>query len=126
MDAGNSQIQGSGQVTSATRARGRRAGVALVKLVALAQVVMFFGQHADSKGKDARPVAVKTILKRTMASGRPEVSEVARELGMSERTLQRRITEEGRTFHGLLFSARQELARHLLADDDTVGVDEVV
>jgi multidrug efflux system membrane fusion protein len=79
MDAGNSQIQGSGQVTSATRARGRRAGVALVTLVALAQVVMFFGQHADSKDKDARPVAVPSVTVATVL--REDVPIVLQALG---------------------------------------------
>jgi AraC-like DNA-binding protein len=67
---------------------------------------------------------VKVVLKRSLASGRPELSQIARDLGMSERTLQRRITEEGTTFRALLIEARQELARQLLAVPDT-GIDEV-
>ena len=59
---------------------------------------------------------VKVILKRRMASGRPELSDIARELGMSERTLQRRITDEGATFRQLLLEARQELGRQLLGN----------
>lgn len=59
---------------------------------------------------------IKTVLKRTMASGRPEVAGVGRELGMSERTLQRRITAEGTTFRALLGDARQELGMQLLSD----------
>jgi AraC-like DNA-binding protein len=35
---------------------------------------------------------------------------------MSERTLQRRITEEGTTYRDLVMEARQELGRKLLAD----------
>ena len=41
---------------------------------------------------------------------------MARDLGVSGRTLQRRITEEGSTFRALLAEARQELCRLLLAD----------
>lgn len=67
---------------------------------------------------------VKVVLKRTLASGRPEVGHVARDLGMSERTLQRRITDEGGTFRALLIEARQELGRRLLSDA-AMGVDEV-
>ena len=59
---------------------------------------------------------VKVVLKRTMASGRPELSEVARELGISERTLQRRITEEGYNFRQLILEARQDMVRRLLLD----------
>lgn len=67
---------------------------------------------------------VKMVLKRSLASGRPELSEVAQDIGMSERTLQRRITEEGTTFRELLTEARRELGRELLADPST-DIDEV-
>jgi AraC-like DNA-binding protein len=67
---------------------------------------------------------VKVVLKRSLASGRPELSEVARDLAMSERTLQRRITEEAATFRELLMEARQEMGRHLLADPSAT-IDEV-
>lgn len=66
----------------------------------------------------------KVVLKRSLASGRPELSDVAHELGMSERTLQRRITEEGSTFRELVAHARQELWRRLLADPAS-SIDEV-
>ncbi|TIV72136.1 MAG: helix-turn-helix domain-containing protein [Mesorhizobium sp.] len=67
---------------------------------------------------------VTVVLKRSLASGRPELSDIARELGMSERTLQRRITEEGTSFRELLINARQELGRQLLLDP-TADIDEV-
>jgi AraC-like DNA-binding protein len=54
---------------------------------------------------------VKAALKRVIAGGRPDVSVVARELRVSERTLQRRITAEGTTFRTLLSQARQELCK---------------
>ncbi|AUX78629.1 AraC family transcriptional regulator protein (plasmid) [Sinorhizobium fredii] len=67
---------------------------------------------------------VKGTLKRTMASGRHDVAAVARDLGLSERTLQRRIAAEGQTFRALLTEARQELGRQLLSDL-TIDVEEV-
>jgi len=45
---------------------------------------------------------------------RPEISAVARELGLSDRTLQRRIIDDGATFRQLLLEARQELAHEYL------------
>jgi AraC-like DNA-binding protein len=57
---------------------------------------------------------VKWILKRLLAGNRPDVLAVARELGISGRTLQRRISEEGTSFQRLLLEARQELARQYL------------
>jgi len=67
---------------------------------------------------------VKVVIKRRMASGRPEISDIAHELGVSERTLQRRVTDEGSTFRQLLLEARQELSRHLLGDL-TAEIDEI-
>ena len=67
---------------------------------------------------------VKTALKRRLAAGRPEVADVAHDLGMSERTLQRRITVEGASFRALLVQARQELSRELLSDP-SIDLDEV-
>ena len=66
---------------------------------------------------------VKVVLKRVMASGRPNVASVARELGLSERTLQRRITMEGKTFRTLLSEARRELGHQLLSDP-SIAVEE--
>jgi AraC-like DNA-binding protein len=57
---------------------------------------------------------VKWILKRLLAGSRPEIGTVARELGLSDRTLQRRIVDGGSTFRQLLLEARQELARDYL------------
>lgn len=58
---------------------------------------------------------VKRVLKRSMAGRRPVLQSVAVELGLSERTLQRRLTDAGRTFQRLAEEARRELARHYLA-----------
>ena len=67
---------------------------------------------------------VKIVLKRSLASGRPDLGDVARDLGTSERTLQRRITEGGTTFRTLVMEARQELCRQLLPNA-SLEVDEV-
>lgn len=67
---------------------------------------------------------VKAVLKRCLASGRPEVAHVARQLGMSERTLQRRIAGEATTFRALLSDARRELSEQLLCDP-AIQIDEV-
>ena len=63
---------------------------------------------------------VKVVLKRRMASGRPELAEIARELGMSERTLQRRITDDGTTYRQLLEEARRELGRQMLGTSSEI------
>ncbi|HEY5753423.1 MAG TPA: AraC family transcriptional regulator [Chthoniobacterales bacterium] len=58
---------------------------------------------------------VKTVLKRLLAGHRPSIQDVARQLNLSSRTLQRRLTDCGVSFQQLLEEARRELARHYLS-----------
>lgn len=67
---------------------------------------------------------VKVVLMRRLVSGRPKLVEIAAALGMSDRTLQRRITEEGTSFRALIADARQEMSERLLSDA-SVSVDEI-
>ena len=60
---------------------------------------------------------VKAVLKRLLAGRRPAMRDVARLLGLSSRTLQRRLTESGVNFQGLLQEARRDLAHHYLAQE---------
>jgi AraC-like DNA-binding protein len=57
---------------------------------------------------------VKGILKKLLAGQRPTLQEVARELRLSTRTLQRRLTAERANFQQLMEEARRELAQHYL------------
>jgi len=57
---------------------------------------------------------VKGILKRQLAGRRPGIGDVARELHLSARTLQRKLADEGGTFQQVMQDARRELARHYL------------
>ncbi|MGE7661299.1 helix-turn-helix domain-containing protein [Peribacillus sp. NPDC097197] len=59
---------------------------------------------------------VKWIIKRSLTGGRPDIQTIAKEMGMSDRTLQRRLTDEGRSFKHLLAEVRQEQARMYLTD----------
>ncbi|MFS0615288.1 helix-turn-helix domain-containing protein [Lederbergia ruris] len=59
---------------------------------------------------------VKWIMKRNLAGRRPDIQTVASELGMSDRTLQRRLNDEGTSFKHLLTQVRHDLAREYLAD----------
>ena len=56
----------------------------------------------------------KGILKQLLAGQRPGIQDLARELHLSNRTLQRRLTEQGISFQRLLEEARRELAHHYL------------
>jgi AraC-like DNA-binding protein len=68
------------------------------------------------KAQDSKAIGeqVKGILKRLLAGRRPGIEDVARELRLSARTLQRRLAEDGATFQQLMQEARRELARHYL------------
>jgi AraC-like DNA-binding protein len=57
---------------------------------------------------------VKGILKPLLAGRRPGLEDVAKELRLSSRTLQRRLSAERVTFQQLMQEARRELARHYL------------
>jgi len=59
---------------------------------------------------------VKWILSRCLTRGRVDIQTVAFELGMSDRTLQRRLTDEGASFKQLLMQTRHEQALAYLAD----------
>ncbi|WP_059044256.1 AraC family transcriptional regulator [Paenibacillus rubinfantis] len=62
--------------------------------------------------------AVRRTLKRSLGEGHLDIRFVANELGMSGRTLQRRLTDEGTTFKQLLNQARHEQAREYLANPE--------
>jgi AraC-like DNA-binding protein len=57
---------------------------------------------------------VKHTLKRSLAGKRPTLPHVAQELGMSPRTLQRRLTDADITFQRVVEDTRRELAHHYL------------
>ena len=54
-------------------------------------------------------------MKRSLTGKRPDIQTVAKELGMSDRTLQRRLTEQKTSFKQLLTQARHEQAREYLS-----------
>ena len=78
----------------------------------------------EEQGSRSIAEMVKWILKRSLTGGSLDIRGVARELGMSDRTLQRRLTDEYTTFKKLLTQARHEKARECLADP-TLDIKEV-
>ncbi|MBD8870597.1 AraC family transcriptional regulator [Nocardioides donggukensis] len=61
--------------------------------------------------------SVHATITDLLPDGLPKKSVIARRLGMSERTLHRRLAEEGETFQGLTTRARREASEALLADN---------
>jgi AraC-like DNA-binding protein len=57
---------------------------------------------------------VRAAIKKKLAGRRPALEDIAREMRMSPRTLQRRLREGAVSFQSVLEEARRELARHYL------------
>ena len=66
---------------------------------------------------------VKGALRRSLAGKRPTLQDVAQELGLGARTLQRRLADGGISFQQLVEDTRRELARHYLKQS-TVELNE--
>lgn len=83
------------------------------------ELLAMIGTQLDSE-LEARNVSlnvgeqVKDTLRRSLAGKRPTLVDVAQQLGLSARTLQRRLTDAGITFQQLVEETRRELARHYL------------
>jgi len=61
---------------------------------------------------------VRAALLRQMRGRRPSIDEVAAELHVSNRTLQRRLGDEGTSYQQLLDEVRKDLARRLLLETE--------
>lgn len=66
----------------------------------------------------------RRVIARCLPSGAPALTQVARALGVSGRTLQRRLTEEGTTLRALVEATREELALSYL-DSGRLRVAEI-
>jgi AraC-like DNA-binding protein len=66
------------------------------------------------KGQETFPERVRAAIQRKLAGQRPRMQDIARELHISSRTLQRRLQDAGYSFQQLLEEARHQLARYYL------------
>jgi len=71
---------------------------------------------ADHHASHSVSGRVKWLMKRHLATNRPDMGTIAKELALSERTLQRRLADEGTRFQDVLTEARRELAHEYLAN----------
>lgn len=69
----------------------------------------------ETKAEETFPEHVRTTIQKKLAGRRPKIHEIARELRISSRTLQRRLQDSGHSFQQVLEDARHQLARHYLA-----------
>ncbi len=73
------------------------------------------GRLPKAEGFEER---LNQVLSELLASGAPRLDDVARALGMSARTLQRRLREANTSFQSAVGSVRQALAERYLAERD--------
>ncbi len=59
---------------------------------------------------------VRGLLRKSLKTQQHSITDIASQFGMHERTLSRRLLEEGTTFRNELKDIRYEVARQLLAD----------
>src|SRR5256884_1065785 len=83
------------------------------------ELLEVIGMHLESELKSKNASAnigeqVKQTLSRSMAGKRPTLEDVAKELGLGARTLQRRLIDAGITFQQLVEETGRELAHHFL------------
>jgi len=69
---------------------------------------------AEADEKRSTTETVQAALFELLPSGRTQMRDVAKELGVGTRTLQRRLASEGTTWLAVLNTTRERLARHYL------------
>lgn len=67
-------------------------------------------------GQESFSDRVRSAIHRRLAGSRPKMQDVARELHISSRTLQRRLQDGGYSFQQMLEEVRHQLARHYLSN----------
>jgi AraC-like DNA-binding protein len=73
---------------------------------------------APENGADGWPAEVRTLIAKSVGNGHPNMERIARQLGLSGRTLQRRLAERGLVWKTLVEEVRRELALRYLRDGD--------
>ena len=88
-----------------------------------ARISEFFDAHMDKELQElpeeqAFDRKVRVQISQALSEGVPSVSDIASRLGLSARTLQRRLSEQGFAFGELVDHSRRDLAERLLRQSD--------
>jgi AraC-like DNA-binding protein len=89
----------------------------------LAKVLRLYGDQALSLGRQDAPalvLEVERVIADQLADGQATLENVAQILGMSARTLSRKLSQEGTSFFKVLEDLRKAQAVHYLRDSDMV------
>jgi AraC-like DNA-binding protein len=84
-------------------------------------LLAYFERQADElasrhKSEEALSARVQRIVVKVLPSGPPALEDVARQLGISARSLRRHLAEEETSFQGLVEQTRTDLAKRYLQD----------
>ncbi len=79
---------------------------------------------AELEADESFSARVRSALVEALPAGECSADDIARRLGVSRRTLQRRLSEEGTTFQKQLNHTRELLAKHYLSTT-VMGTDEI-
>jgi AraC-like DNA-binding protein len=74
----------------------------------------YAGEYLERFNQAETSYRVREAIVRRLPDGEPRREQVAHDVAMSERTLQRRLEDEGTSFHQLLDDTRRELAQQHL------------
>jgi AraC-like DNA-binding protein len=85
-------------------------------------ITRFLTQHLDQElqavtREQSVEDQTKQVIARALSEGLPKMEEVARRLGISVRSLHRRLADHGLTFQALTEDTRRDLAEGLLRDE---------
>jgi AraC-like DNA-binding protein len=93
----------------------------------LNELLRRYAEEALARKPQVRPTVrsrAEDVLPKLLPHGKATASEVARQLGMSSRTLSRKLAEEGTSFAEILDELRAALAKRYL-HDETLPVSEI-
>lgn len=89
----------------------------------LSKVLRLYGDHALSQGRQDAPalvLEVERIIAERLSDGQTTLESVAQFLGMSARTLSRKLSQDGTSFFRILEDLRKAHAKLYLRDSDMV------
>lgn len=86
-------------------------------------IANFFDRHLEQElasltNDDGLEHHVRRVVTNVLSEGVPTLSLIASEIGLGSRTLQRRLSESGHSFQGVVDMARKDLAQKLLGETD--------
>ncbi len=86
-------------------------------------IARFFDQHLEQElallnSDDGLEHSVRRAIANVLSEGVPTLSFIASELGIGSRTLQRRLSDNGHSFQGVVDMARKDLAQRLLRETE--------